>query len=240
MARKEKKTIAVVLYPGMTALDLVGSMETLMVLNLNSPYRMVTVAERLEPVQTDAPLKMVPNRTFADVPAPFGLIVPGGGAAAMAAGRDEVLNRYVRSAGETAELVASIGTGSLILAAAGLLEGRQATTHWEYARDLEELGARYTRQRWVEDGKFITAAGVTAGIDMSLYLVAKLTSFSKARRSQLIIEYDPQPPYGGIDWEQVERDATETGVATDAGGDRAAHGDARRTSTMTKEQVSWQ
>ena len=82
-----------------------------------------------------------------------------------------------------------------------------------YARQLEEFGVGYARQRWVEDGKFITAAGVTAGIDMSLHLVAKLTSRSRARSAQLIIEYDPQPPFGGIDWDRVDREAIETGAA---------------------------
>jgi len=214
MKRKEPKLIAVVLYPGMTALDLIGSMEALIWLNVRSPYRLVTVAESVEPIQTDTALKAVPNTTFADVEQPFGLLVPGGGAAALEAVRNETLRRYVQTTGARAELVASIGTGSLILAQAGLLAGRQATTHWAYADQLRELGVRYTRRRWVEDGKFVTASGVTAGIDLGLYLVAKLTSVDKARNAQLIIEYDPQPPFGGIDWERVDRDA--------AGADRIA------------------
>ncbi|MDI3339661.1 MAG: DJ-1/PfpI family protein [Sphaerobacter sp.] len=202
MPSKDKKTIAIVLYPGMTALDLVGTLETLMTLNLNTPYRTITVAERIAPIPTDTPLRLVPNRTYAAVPAPWGLIVPGGAAARTAPG-DAALRRYVRSAGETAELVASIGTGSLILAAAGLLAGRTATTHWAAARQLEELGVRYVRQRWVEDGKFVTAAGVTAGIDMALYLAARLTDRETMRKVQLDLEYDPQPPFGGIDWEHL-------------------------------------
>jgi transcriptional regulator GlxA family with amidase domain len=206
MKRREPKLIAVLLYPGVTALDIVGSMEALMWLNVRSPYRLVTVAASLAPVQTDTALKAVPNKTFAQVERPFGLLVPGGGAAALEAVRDETLRRYVQSSGERAELVASIGTGSLILAEIGLLAGRRATTHWAYAAQLQELGVNYVQQRWVEDGKFVTAAGVTAGIDLGLHLVAKLTSVGKARNSQLIIEYDPQPPFGGIDWEQVDHD----------------------------------
>jgi transcriptional regulator GlxA family with amidase domain len=97
----------------------------------------------------------------------------------------------------------------LVLAAAGLLEGRQATTHWAYHRLLERLGATYLPQRWVEDGKFITSAGVSAGIDMALALVARLTDEPTARRVQLAIEYDPHPPFGPIDWDQVDRDIYE-------------------------------
>ena len=208
---RAKKPIAVVLYPGVTALDVVGSMEALIMLHLRSPYRLVTVAERVEPIQTDAGLTLVPHKTFAEVPKPFGLLVPGGGEAALTAGRSDALRRYVQTAGERAELVASIGTGSLILAEAGLLNGRQATTHWAFAGQLEELGVRYRRQRWVEDGKFVTAGGSTAGIDLALQLVAKLTSVGKARNAQLVIEYDPQPPFGGIDWQRVDRE-TEAAV----------------------------
>jgi hypothetical protein len=99
MGTRDKKTIAVVLYPRMTTLDLVGALEALIILDLNSPCRLVTVGERTEPVQTDTPLQLVPNQTFAQVPAPFALLVPGGGAAALAAARDEPLRRYVGSAG---------------------------------------------------------------------------------------------------------------------------------------------
>jgi transcriptional regulator GlxA family with amidase domain len=202
-----KKQIAVVLYPGMTALDVVGMMEVLVTLNVRSSYRVVTVAERIEPIPTDTSLTMVPNKTFAELSAPFGLILPGGGATALTAGNDDALWQYVLTAGASAELVAASGTGSLILAQAGLLADRRATTHHAFAQELNEFGARYVRRRWVDDDGVITAAGVTAGIDMALYLVAKLTSVSRARTAQLVIEYDPQPPFGGIDWDRVDQDA---------------------------------
>ena len=237
MKRKEQKLIAVVLYPGMTALDLVGSMEALIWFHVRSPYRLVTVAEGIEPIQTDTPLKMVPNRAFWEVERPFGLLVPGGGAAALEAGRNETLRRYVQTAGESAALVASIGTGSLILAQAGLLEGRQATTHWAYADQLQELGIRYTRQRWVEDGKFITASGVTAGIDLGIYLMGKLTSVAKARNSQLIIEYDPQPPFGGIDWDRVDRETAGAGRIARRVDVPVIKKDRPTIGTITKEEV---
>lgn len=200
--RKPKKIIAFALYPGMTALEVVGAMEVLIGLNLRSPYEVLTVGEMTEPIPTDTPLSLVPNKTFAEIPAPSGVIVPGA-ATAEASVTNEALLAWVQSAGQTAEMVASIGTGSLTLAAAGLLQGRTATTHWAHAQALEARGVRYVRQRWVEDGHVITAAGVTAGIDMALWLMGKLTSTAAARRMQLVIEYDPQPPFGPIDWDTV-------------------------------------
>jgi transcriptional regulator GlxA family with amidase domain len=208
LTRKPKKIIAVVLYPGMTALDVVGTMETLMGVNLGRTYRLLTVGETIEPIQTDTSLKLIPNHTFPEVPTPYCLIVPGG-EAAMTAVENDALRGYIRSAGKSADVLASIGTGSLILAANGFLDGRKATTHWRHARQLEDLGATYVRQRWVEDGNVITAAGTTAGIDMALHLLSRLTSVSAARRMQLIIEYDPQPPFGGID-----RDLMHTGQSS--------------------------
>jgi transcriptional regulator GlxA family with amidase domain len=229
---KEKQAIAVMIYPGLTALDLVGTLQALMLLNLRSPYRTIAVGARAEALETDTPLKVVPKRTFAEVPTPYGLIVPGG-PAALDAGHDDALLHYVQSAGATAELVFSIGTGALILAAAGLLAGRQATTHWAHAHQLEAFGVSYTRRRWVEDGKFITAAGTTAGIDAALHVVAKLTSKKMSRITQLIIEYDPQPPFGGIDWDRVDR---ETGGASVTAGhsDSAGHRDQPVASVGTK------
>jgi len=103
-------------------------------------------------------------------------------------------------------MVGSTGNGALILAAAGLLEGRRAAIHWAYSDLLQNMGATYARERWVEDGKFITAAGGSAGIDMMLLLVAKLKGESRAKLTQLAVEYDPQPPFGRIDSSSVDRE----------------------------------
>ena len=116
---------------------------------------------------------------------------------------NDAVRDYLRATADTAELIGSIGTGALILAAAGLLKGRQATTRWAYRGLLENLGARYIQQRWVQDGKFMTAAGVSGGIDMALSLVGTLRGESSERWAQLLIEYDPQPPFGGIDWSGI-------------------------------------
>jgi transcriptional regulator GlxA family with amidase domain len=116
---------------------------------------------------------------------------------------NQAIRDYVRSAAETAEVVGSVCTGALILASVGLLEGRQATTHWACYKVLESFGAKYQRERWVEDGKFITSAGVSAGIDMGLQLAARLTDEATARQAQLWLDYEPQPPFGGVDYDDV-------------------------------------
>jgi hypothetical protein len=120
----------------------------------------------------------------------------------------EAIQGYLRQAAQTADVVSSVCTGALVLAATGLLEGRRATTHWAYAAELEKLGARYVRERWVSDGKFMTGAGVSAGIDMALALAARLTDRATAERIQLGIEYDPHPPFGGIEWTKVGANET--------------------------------
>jgi len=195
-----EKVIALVLFPEITLLDLVGPLQVLK--GLPAPYRAVVVGERKEPMATDAGLAVTPERTFAEVPRPFAIVVPGGPGSVAAMGSAAVQD-YLRSAAPQAEIVGSVCTGALVLAASGLLEGRRATTHWAYADELEKLGGRYVRERWVEDGKFITAGGVSAGIDMALALAERLTDAATARRIQLGIEYDPHPPLGGIDWSRV-------------------------------------
>ena len=206
MFTKEKKLIAFTLYPGVTPLDLVGPLSVLRDLKLGSPYRIVVVGERREPLASDTPLRLIPAKTFGEVPAPFAVIVPGGGAATLRAMQDEALLAYVRAAAATAEVVGSTGNGALVLAAAGLLAGRRAAIHWAYAELLAGLGAEPARERWVHERRFLTAAGGTAGIDMMLYLVARLKSGSGARLAQLAAEYDPQPPFGGIDRSSVDGD----------------------------------
>jgi transcriptional regulator GlxA family with amidase domain len=201
-----ERTIAIILYPGLTALDMIGPLQVLTVLERFSPqFRIVVVGERIEPIDTDVPVRLVPDRTFAEVPHPFALVVPGGRVPTIRAMSDPVIREYVRTAAASAEIVASVCTGSLILAAVGLLEGRQATTNWFFSGVLERFGATYLRQRWAEDGKYIMSAGVSAGIDMGLYLVARLTDEATARRVQLAMDYDPRPPFGRIDWAHVDR-----------------------------------
>ena len=200
----DEREIAFVLYPGLTVLDTVGPLQVLTMLQRLAPgYRPVTVWARHEPVSTDAGVAVVPDRTFEEVPHPAIVVVPGGALPTIRAMSDPLVRDYVRSAAASAELVTSVCTGSLILGAVGLLEGRDATTNWFYSRMLENLGARYHPRRWVEDGNLIMSAGVSAGIDMALHLAARLTDEATARRVQRAIDYDPQPPWGGIDYEHI-------------------------------------
>ena len=203
--RSQKRLLAFTLYPGVTPLDLVGPLTVLRTLGPGWPFRTVVVGERIAAMDTDTPLQIIPAATFDEVPHPFAVIVPGGGPAAVEAMHNEPLLAYVRAAAETAEVVGSTGNGALILAAAGLLHGRQAAIHWAYGEQLEGAGARYVRDRWLDRGKFLTAAGGTAGIDLMLHLVARFKNESSAMLAQLTTEYDPQPPFGGIDWSLTER-----------------------------------
>lgn len=199
-----KKMIAFVLYPGLTAFDLAGPLQVISQLALSHPeIQPVVVGERIEPMNTDAGIQMVPDMTFSELPHPYALVVPGGTQPTFKAMSNQAIRDYVRTAAETAEIVASVCTGALILASVGLLEGRQATTHWACRKVLESFGAKYQRKRWVEDGKFIMSAGVSAGIDMGLEFAARLTDEETAKQVQLWLDYDPQPPFGRLDYEDM-------------------------------------
>jgi len=198
MAGKERKYIAFPVYAGVTPLDLVGPLTVLRNLAIGTRYRTVVVGERSGTVPTGTRMGLAPTATFADVPEPWGVVVPGAGPATPAAMEDDELVGYVRSAARTAELVGSTGTGALVLAAAGLLEGRRVAIHWAWADQLERYGATAVRDPWVEDGRFMTAAGGAAGIDMMLALLGRLASPSASRLAQLFMEYDPEPPFGPL------------------------------------------
>jgi transcriptional regulator GlxA family with amidase domain len=199
-----EQLIAFMIYPGLTILDMVGPLQVLTALERFAPrYRTVVVGATREPVPTDIGVHMVPDHAFDEVPDPAIVLVPGGALPTIRAMNDPVIRDYVRKAAASADLVASVCTGSLILGAVGLLEGRDATTNWYYSGILQRLGATYRVRRWVEEGNLIMSAGVSAGIDMALYLVARLTDEATARKVQLAVDYDPQPPYGGIDYTAI-------------------------------------
>jgi transcriptional regulator GlxA family with amidase domain len=200
ISKDTTRWIALVAYPELTLLDLVGPLQILR--GLDAPFRTAVVAENLKPILTDTGVHITPQMVFADIPRPDVIVIPGG-PGSVAAMANHGLQAYLRTAAEAATVVASVCTGALPLAATGLLEGRRVSVHWAYARELELLGARYKRARFTEDGKFITSAGVSAGIDMALKVAAKLAGQEISQRIQLGLEYDPQPPFGGIDWTQV-------------------------------------
>ncbi|WP_280387038.1 DJ-1/PfpI family protein [Nocardia wallacei] len=203
----ETKTIACVVFPGVDPLDLIGPMQALGLLSyLGSGWRTVTVGARLEAHETEGALRFTPSHTFADIPAPDVLIVPGASTPAFRAMSDQTLLGYLRNAAAGAEITASVCSGSLLLGAAGLLRGRRATTHWTAFELLAEFGATPVRERWVRDGRIVTAGGQSAGIDMGLYLVEQLAGTQVARLAQFAMEYDPAPPLGPLDWSRAPHD----------------------------------
>jgi putative intracellular protease/amidase len=190
--------IAIPLYDRFTALDAVGPYEVLQRL----PGAQITwLASEPGPVGTDTgQLHLVADAAFEDLPDPEIVVVPGG-TGTNAVLDDERLVGWIRRAHETSQWTTSVCTGSLLLGAAGVLDGLEATSHWLDIDDLERYGARPTGCRVVEQGKVITAAGVSSGIDMALTLVSRIAGPEVAQAIQLGIEYDPQPPFdaGSVD-----------------------------------------
>jgi putative intracellular protease/amidase len=184
--------IAILLFDRFTALDAVGPYETLG----RIPGAKVTfVAESLGPVRTDTGnLALTADATLADLTDPEIVVVPGGPGQTQQMDNDKVLE-WIRSADATSQWTTSVCTGSLLLGAAGLLQGKRATSHWLALDQLPAFGAEPTLERVVFDGKVVTAAGVSSGIDMGLHLIARICGQEIAQAVQLGIEYDPQPPF---------------------------------------------
>jgi len=184
--------IAIVLFEGVTALDAVGPYE---VLSRIPGAQLHFTAVEPGAVRTDnGMLSLVAERSLQASPRPDLVLVPGGPGEARAR-EDERLLAWLRAVHATAQWTTSVCTGALVLGAAGLLEGRRATTHWLALKRLRELGAKPVSERVVFDGSIVTAAGVSAGIDMALALVARIAGDTVAQAIQLGIEYDPQPPF---------------------------------------------
>ncbi len=184
--------IAIPLFDRFTALDAVGPYQVLSAL---PGARVRFLAAEAGPVRNDdRMLTMVAEGRWEDAPRPEVLVVPGGPGTGDVLG-DERLLAWVRSVHETSRYTTSVCTGSLVLGAAGILDGVDATTHWLAMESLRSLGARPTSERVVERGKVITAAGVSSGIDMALRLAELIAGPVTAQAIQLRIEYDPQPPF---------------------------------------------
>jgi len=184
--------IAILLYPGFTSLDAIGPYEML----VHAPgveVMLVAKEKKLLTGEVDI-FKIMPSHDFSEVPEADILLIPGG-PGETAAALDTQTTDWIKRIHSKSTVTTSVCTGALILAKAGILEGKSATTHWGAAETLEKLGVPYKAKRWVEEGKIITAAGVSAGIDMALYLLGKLISPEIAKSMQLGTEYDPQPPY---------------------------------------------
>jgi putative intracellular protease/amidase len=184
--------IAILVYPRFTAMDAVGPYE---VLSRLPGARVTFVAEHAQAYHTDTgQLALLADATLDEIPTPEIALVPGG-PGQVALMEDGPVHAWLRAADAGSTWTASVCTGSLILAAAGLLAGRRATSNWQALDELRGLGAEVVPERVVFDGKYATSAGVTAGLDMALALAAKIAGEQVAQAIQLGIEYDPQPPF---------------------------------------------
>ena len=184
--------IAVFLYPGMTALDAMGPYE---VLSRLPAVAVRLVAQSLDPIRCDSGLVLLPTHTLDQVATPDVLVVGGSNASFVAEMSNTETQRWLRAAHASAQYTTSVCTGSLILAAAGLLEGHEATSHWMTFPLLSRFGAKPRRVRVAQSGKLWTGAGVTAGLDFGLTLAGELRGESTARAIQLALEYNPEPPF---------------------------------------------
>jgi putative intracellular protease/amidase len=184
--------IAIPIFDRITALDAVGPYE---VLSRVPGARVTFVSQTTGPKRTENDmLALTADRTLDELPHPEVIVMPGGyGTRALM--NDAAMLDWLRAAHETSTWTTSVCTGSLVLAAAGLLQGLQATTHWLLLDTLAGLGAIPVSERVVQQGKIITAAGVSSGIDMALVLAARLAGPELAQGIQLGIEYDPEPPF---------------------------------------------
>ena len=208
--------IAIVIFDRLTALDAVGPYE---VLSRLPGAELRFIAKQAGPIRTDTGvLGIQADLALSELPDPDVVLVPGGEGSRALMADSEVLD-WLRTADQTSTWTTSVCTGSLVLGAAGILEGRRATTHWASLERLGELGAEPVAERVVQDGKLITAAGVSAGIDMALGLVARIAGDQVAEAIQLGIEYDPQPPFDSGSPDKASPEAVElirTGIAARA------------------------
>eukprot|EP00270_Netrium_digitus_P010946 TRINITY_DN3437_c0_g1_i1.p1 TRINITY_DN3437_c0_g1~~TRINITY_DN3437_c0_g1_i1.p1 ORF type:complete len:232 (-),score=55.20 TRINITY_DN3437_c0_g1_i1:422-1117(-) len=218
MAESARLVVAIPLFDRMTALDAIGPYEVLQRL---PGARVIFVGSKKGVVRTDnGMLGLSVDATYDEIQSPQVLVFPGGIGTRVLM-HDTAVLEWVKKVHATSLFTTSVCTGSLVLAAAGLLEGLRATTHWMCRDMLAKLGAKPTNERVVREGKVITAAGVSSGIDMALQLALLLSDEATAKSLQLMIEYDPQPPF---DAGSVEKAGEETvmmtvklGMAEDSG-----------------------
>lgn len=185
------RLIGMVIFPRLTQLDMTGPYEVLARLPNTTVH---LVAHSLDPVKTDRGMMIVPTTTFAGCP-PLDIVMVPGGPGQQDLMEDEAVLDFLRRQAADAQYVTSVCTGSLVLGAAGLLQGKRATCHWAAIEHLAALGAVPVSERVVVDGNVVTGAGVASGIDFALRLAAILEGEAVARQIQLQIEYDPQPPF---------------------------------------------
>jgi cyclohexyl-isocyanide hydratase len=191
MTELQKHVIGLVFYPGMTALDIVGPQQVFSGLPGVKIHR---IWKTLDPIATDDGMVITPDTTFENCPT-LDLICVGGGLQQMAVVDDPEVLDFFRKQGSTAKFITSVCGGSEFLAKAGLLEGYRAATHWIAREQLAQLGVEVGTERVVIDRNRMTGGGVTAGIDFGLTIAAKLCGEESAKIAQLMLEYDPAPPF---------------------------------------------
>ena len=182
--------VGMLLYPGFTMLDLVGPMTV-----FTMHARLHLLWKNLEPVPSDSGVSMLPTTQLQDCPEKLDILFVPGGFGIDAAMADAELISFLRSAEPRSDYITSVCGGSLLLAAAGLMKGYEATTHWAVHDVLAQLGAEPVKRRVVVDRNRISGGGVTAGIDFGLTVLAKLRGEDVAKAVQLAMEYDPEPPF---------------------------------------------
>lgn len=187
----ERARIGMLIYPNLTHLDLIGPAQ---VFAMAEEFDIYFVWKDLNPVQTDAGLEIIPNCTLDKCPAVDVLFVPGG-PGQMALMQDTEVLEWLSVQGHSADWVTSVCSGSLLLGAAGLLNGYQAASHWNYRELLPMFGATINTARVVRDRNRITGGGVTAGIDLALTILGEMRGEQIAKEVQLLLEYAPEPPF---------------------------------------------
>lgn len=197
------KTIGIVLFPGFEDLDALGPKEVFGMFGgvSGGEWKCVLVSQDGGTITTSLGTKIVADHSFADSPPLDVVLVPGGLATRTEVDNEKLID-FVRTQGEKAAYVTSVCTGAFITHRAGFLAGKRATTHWGAINELRQLGdvTVVDNERWVQDGNVLSSAGVSAGIDMSLYLVSLLADVEAAKRVQQFMEYFPKPPV----WEEVK------------------------------------
>lgn len=185
--------VAMLMYPDMTLLDFVSPLHFLSGIP-GARVHLVTNQATLAPVASDSRVAMVPTVTMAECPTDVDvLFVPGGTTGTVAAARDAATLDFVRRTGRAARWITSVCTGSIVLGAAGLLHGRRATSHWSVVPELDRFGAVPVHERVVRDGPVITAAGVSAGLDLGVFLADAIAGTPVAEAMVLVSEYAPRP-----------------------------------------------
>ena len=191
MSGSRKHIIGLVIYPGMTALDIVGPQQVFSALPNVQIHR---IWKTLDPIKTDDGMMILPDTTLENCP-PLDVICVGGGLGQMAVVDDSEVLKFLQKQGSTAKFVTSVCGGSEFLAKAGLLQGYRAATHWMFREQLALLGVEVGTERVVIDRNRITGGGVTAGIDFGLVIAEALCGEETAKITQLLMEYDPAPPF---------------------------------------------